>query len=160
MFDPRLVILFGLIFIGLGIFNLVMGRRRILRARAQGESPVWYKQIAILTGIEYLLLSVAFFLSISLSYGWLPSNFNALVIPAYLVILLASGALAAYVVYQGIATSRKARRSREAQTTRETGSVTIEKSPMTAEQQAEQLRKRRERRQKAAAARRRRAGKA
>src|SRR5579883_3041358 len=68
MFDPRLVILFGLIFIGLGIFNLVMGRRRILRARAQGESPVWYKQIAILTGIEYLLLSVAFFLSISLSY--------------------------------------------------------------------------------------------
>lgn len=160
MFDPRLVILFGIIFIGLGIFNIVMGRRRMLQARAQGQTIVWYKQIAILTGIEYILLSVAFLLSISVSYGWFPANLNALIIPTYLVILLTSGVLAAYVVYQGITTSRKARKNREAQASRETGSATIEKAAMTPEQQAEQARKRRERRKKAAEARRRRAGKA
>lgn len=160
MFDPRLVILFSIIFIGLGIFNLVMGRRRMLRERALGQMPVWYKQIAILSGIEYLLLAAAFLLSISISYGWLPANLNSLVLPAYLVILLTSGLLACYVIYQGITTSRKARRSREAPTTRETDSALIEKSPTAVEQQAEQTRKRRDRRQKAAAARRRRAGKA
>jgi len=160
MFDPRLAILFGLILFGVGILNIVRGRRSILRAQTQGQTVIWYKHTNILTGVEYLLLAAAFLLSASISSGVFPPSLNALVIPAYLIILLTSGLLAGYVIYQGVTTSRKARRSREAQASRETGSATIEKSPLTAEQQAEQVRKRRERRQKAAAARRRKAGKA
>lgn len=160
MFDPRLILLFCLVFIGLGIFNIIMGRRRMRQARAQGQAVIWYKQIAILTGIEYILLSAAFLLSVSLSYGWLPPALNSLVIPSYLIILLISAVLAGYVIYQGIVNARKQRSSRPAQTPQRTSSVRVEESLMTPEEHAEHVRKRRERRQKAAVARRRRAGKA
>ena len=158
MLDPRLITLFGIIFIGLGAFNIVMGRRRILQARAQGQTTTWYKQIAILTGIEYILLAGAFLVSISISYHWFPTNFNWLIVPLYIVILLASGALASYVIYQGIVNSRRAKGSRA---TRESQKVVVNIVPaMTAEQRAEHIQKRRERRQKSAVARRRKAGKA
>ncbi|SRR5579885_2600126 len=160
MFDPRLALLFGIILIGVGIFNIVRGRRSMLRAQTQGQMVVWYKHATILTGVEYLLLAAAFLLSASISLNWFPPSLDSLVIPAYLIILLTSGGLAGYVIYQGIVTSRKARRNREKQASRETRTVTIEQAPLTPEQMAEQARKRRERRQKAAAARRRRAGKA
>lgn len=159
--DPRLIALFCIMFIALGIFNVLTGRRRMMQARLQGQSVAWYKQISILTGIEYVLLACAFLLNIGITYHWLPTSLTPFVLPFYLVILLASGLLAGVVIYQGITSSR--RRGGTVQVRQ--GTTTSVKTAkvydtMTPEERTEHLQKRRERRQKAAAARRRRAGKA
>src|SRR5438045_4103108 len=104
--DPRLIALFCVMFIALGIFNILTGRRRLRQAQAQGQRVVWYKHVGILTGIEYVLLACAFLLNISITYGWLPKSLSGVVLPVYLVVLLASGILAGVVIYQGITTSR------------------------------------------------------
>ena len=57
--DPRLLLVFCLLFVGLAVFNLYMGIKRLRQAHAQGEKLRWYKQMSILTGIEYVLLALA-----------------------------------------------------------------------------------------------------
>ncbi len=89
-FDPRLIVLFCLLFIGLGAFSIFTGRRRMLEARAQGQRIVWFKQVGILTGIEYILLAFTFLISISINAGWLPKSWSQFLVPFYIVILLAS----------------------------------------------------------------------
>ncbi len=155
--DPRLIALFCIMFVGLGIFNFVMGRRRMLQARQSSRNIVWYKQINVLVGIEYFLLALAFFMNLALSSHWLPSSMYGIVVPFYLVALIASGVLAGTIIFRGMSKNRKQRVS--TQTTTSNASVAYQ------EEQPEQERtyltqKRRERRQKAAQARRRRAGKA
>ncbi|HEV2656531.1 MAG TPA: hypothetical protein VGU68_04920 [Ktedonobacteraceae bacterium] len=164
-FDPRLIALFCLIFIALGAFSIVTGTRRMQEARAQGQRIVWYKQIGILTGVEYILLAFTFLFSVSISAGWLPKSLGQLLVPLYIIILLASLLLTGLVLFQGFTASRRNRQAapaRRASTPARTGPP-IEERPqpvLSAEERALQTQKRRERRQKAAEARRRRAGKA
>lgn len=163
-FDPRLIAIFCLIFIGLGAFSIVTGTRRIQEARARGQKIVWYKQIGILTGVEYILLAFTFLFSVSISAGWLPKSLGQLLVPLYLVILLASLLLTGLVLFQGFAASRRNRQAapaRRANTPARTSPPVERPQPvLSAEERAIQTQKRRERRQKAAEARRRRAGKA
>jgi membrane protein implicated in regulation of membrane protease activity len=163
-FDPRLIAIFCLIFIVLGVFSIVNGRKRLLEARAQGQKMAWYRHISILTGIEYILLAFTFLTSISINAGWLPKSWTQFLIPFYLIMLVASLALACIVIYQVFRSPRRARPVPQT-ATRNTAQRTekIIEEPgheMTEEERAIHARKRRERRQKAADARRRRAGKA
>src|SRR6266567_4469003 len=64
MSDPRFLAIFSVVFILLGSYNVYLGLKRINQARARGQQIVWYKQINLLTGIEYILLSVVFLLSL------------------------------------------------------------------------------------------------
>lgn len=160
-FDPRLIILFSILFIALGIFNILTGRRRMQQAQAQGSKVRWYKQISILTGIEYVLLALAFLFNISISYRWLPQSLNIVVLPIYLVVLVASGILAGFVIYQGITNSRTRRVARSSASAPAKSAAHVDEDHNhSSQERAELAHKRRERRQKAAAARRRRAGKA
>ncbi len=164
-FDPRLIALFCLLFMILGVFSIVSGRKRLLEARARGQKMAWYRHISILTGIEYILLALTFLTSISINAGWLPKSWAAFLVPFYLIMLVASLALACIVIYQVLRSPRRARpvaqttgRSAAASSTQ--SAVEAPGQEMTEEERALQARKRRERRQKAAEARRRRAGKA
>lgn len=158
-FDPRLIALFCIMFIALGIFNIITGRRRMQQAQTSGSRVRWYKQISILTGIEYVLLALAFLFNISISYHWLPQSLSIIVLPIYLVVLIASGVLAGFVIYQGINNSRARRIARPVASPQAKPTV-YEDENRSPEERADIAQKRRERRQKAAAARRRRAGKA
>jgi hypothetical protein len=164
-FDPRLIAIFCLVFIILGVFSIVNGRKRLLEARAQGQKIAWYRHISILTGIEYILLALTFLTSISINAGWLPRSWTQFLIPFYLIMLVASLALACIVIFQVFRSPRRARPV--PQTAKQSASVSTERvieeepaSEMTEEERTIHARKRRERRQKAADARRRRAGKA
>ncbi|MBV9711350.1 MAG: hypothetical protein JO011_10625 [Ktedonobacteraceae bacterium] len=163
-FDPRLIALFCLLFIVLGVFSIVNGRKRLLEIRAQGQKISWYRHISILTGIEYILLALTFLTSISINAGWLPRSWASFLVPFYLVMLVASLALACIVIYQVFRSPRRARPAASTTTGNATTStqraVEAPAREMTEEERAIHARKRRERRQKAAEARRRRAGKA
>src|SRR5436305_2812174 len=109
MGQPQFIILLCIIFVVLGIFNFITGRRRMQQTYAQGVLPPWYKRLHVLIGIEYGLIGLAFLMNISLSYHWLPASLNSITLPFYLVVLLASGVLAGVVIYQSINAARRRR---------------------------------------------------
>ena len=160
-FDPRLIALFCLLFLGLGAFSIFTGRRRLQEARAQGQRIAWYRQIGILTGIEYILLAFTFLVSASINAGWLPKSLGQFLVPFYLVVLLASLLLAGFVLFQGFSFSRRNRQAQASKNSVAQVSPPVEEPrALSARERTEQIQKRRERRQKAAQARRRRAGRA
>ena len=78
MNDPRLLSLFITIFVLLGGYNVYTGLKRLREARARGQSLTWYKQINLLTGIEYLLLSFVFTISLNIRNNNFPSSLKGL----------------------------------------------------------------------------------
>jgi hypothetical protein len=159
MGQPQFIVLLCIIFVVLGIFNFITGRRRMHQTYTQGILPPWYKRLHVLIGIEYGLIGLAFLMNISINYHWLPASLASSALPFYVVVLLASGLLAGVVIYQSITTARR-RRTQPTQTARTQGTSLDKTRNMTAEERAVHAERLRERRQKAAAARRRRAGKA
>ena len=137
----------------------ITGRRRMQQAQMQGGNVRWYKQLNILTGIEYVLLALAFLFNISISYHWLPQSLSVIVLPIYLIVLIASGVLAGVVIYQGMTNARNRRATRPVASSPAKPAVHVDEN-LSSEERTALAQKRRERRQKAAAARRRRAGKA
>jgi glucan phosphoethanolaminetransferase (alkaline phosphatase superfamily) len=165
----QLIVLFCVMFIALGIYNILIARRRRQREGLQGIHTPWYKQTATLVGIEFVLLAFIFLLNIGISYGILPTSLDSVLVPFVLILMLASGVLAGFVIYQGF-TSMQRRRSLAASGAQmstvdtvhiaNTGSTRTSSGTMTPEERAAYAQKRRDRRQKAAFARRRKAGKA
>src|SRR5256885_9336379 len=100
MNDPRTLTLFTVVFILLGIFNIFSGRRRMREARARGQQVVWYRQINILTGLEFIFLSLIFL--ISLNSNGFPNSVRAIVGIFYLVLLLLSAVLGGFFFPPGI----------------------------------------------------------
>ncbi len=165
MNNTTFLALFSIIFILLGSYNVFSGLRRMREARARGISLTWYKQINILTGIEYILLALVFLLSNSIRNKVLPSALNGIVVPLYLILLLAAAILAGLVIRQGIINARaiRAQSRSSSQTVKSNGTKAVIEQAADEEdpqQRAVYLERRRERRRNAAAARRRRAGKA
>jgi hypothetical protein len=158
MGQPQFIVLLCIIFVVLGIFNFITGRRRMQQTYTQGILPPWYKRLHVLIGIEYGLIGLAFLMNISINYHWLPASLASIALPFYVVVLLASGLLAGVVIYQSITTAR--RRTQPPQMARTQGTSLDKTGKLTAEERALHAERLRERRQKAAAARRRRAGKA
>ncbi|MGZ3621894.1 MAG: hypothetical protein ACXWPS_15390 [Ktedonobacteraceae bacterium] len=164
MNNPMVLTLFSLVFILLGIYNIFSGSKRIREAHARGIILIWYKQIHILTGIEYILLALVFIVSTMVRSKTIPSALTGIVIPFYFVLLIAAAILAGLVIRQGILNARATRaNSSSSSAIKSNGTSTIVKQMEAGEVSVENgtnLDRRRERRRNAAAARRRRAGKA
>ena len=164
MNNPTFLSLFSLVFILLGSYNVFTGSKRIREAHERGVTLMWYKQINILTGVEYILLALVFIVSSSVRSNAIPSALKVIVVPLYFVLLLAAAILAGLVIRQGIINARTIRaQSRSSSTINSNGTSTISErvgDEEDIEQNATNLERRRERRRNAAAARRRRAGKA
>lgn len=159
LLDPRLLALFGVLFLGLGIFNLVLGRKRLMQIRAHGQKVAWYKQMAILTGIEYLMLAVVLLLHLGIMTNFFPNPINGIALLLYIATLIIAALILFAMLYVSIrSSSLRIRAGTSAAAT--TRVAAPEKDTPSSERQAEQAQKRRERRQKAAEARRRRAGRA
>jgi hypothetical protein len=157
MLNPTFLTLFSAVFILLGSYNILSGLRRMREARARGKSLSWYKQINILTGVEYILLALVFLISTASKNGSLPPLLKEIIVPIYLVLLLAAAILAGLVIRQGILNARAIRnQSRASSTTGSNGTSSVAQQV----DNETNLERRRERRRNAAAARRRRAGKA
>ncbi|MDQ6660203.1 MAG: hypothetical protein M3Z24_04470 [Chloroflexota bacterium] len=161
MTDPTFLLLLGGVFIILGLFSISSGIRRLRSAKANGQHLVWYKQVNLLTGIEYILLAMVFMMSLSIRDNVFPGIFKNIIIPFYLLILLSSAVIAGFVIRQSLLNARAARQSTSQPTARNdtTGRETIPDRSAPVDD-AERIQRRRSRRQKAAAARRRHAGKA
>ncbi len=160
MNNPTFLSLFSLVFILLGSYNVFTGSKRIREAHERGVTLIWYKQIYILTGVEYILLALVFIVSTLVRSKAIPPALNGIVVPFYFVLLLAAALLAGLVIRQGIINARTIRaRSRSSSTTKSNGTSSIVEQA-GGEEHTTNLERRRERRRNAAAARRRRAGKA
>lgn len=163
MNDPRILIIFSMVFGLLGLYNIYQGFKRMREAQARGQSLVWYKQINLLTGVEFGLLALVFLTSISIREKILPSSLSRIIAPFYLVVLLITAVMAGLVIRQSISNARRARGQASVQKMQSNGTDDASEridEEMTPEQRAANLQRRRERRRNAAAARRRRAGKA
>jgi hypothetical protein len=162
MNSPGFLAIILVVFLLLGVYNVFTGLRRQREAQLRGQRIRWYRQINILTGIEYLLLSMVFGISLNLRNSAFPAFLRSLVVPFYLVVLAASAILAAFVIRQAISNARQISKSSSSPTLRNSAPAIRqdEDSNVTPEQRAANVQHRRERRQKAAAARRRRSGKA
>jgi len=160
MNDPRVLAIFSVVFVLLGIYNVYIGLKRINQARVRGQQMVWYKQINLLTGIEYNLLSLVFLLSIGIRSGLIPSSMSVITTPFYIVVLLVTAVMAFMVMRQAFANSRRPQARITSQSNGAGGPASTGDNQVTQEQRAAYQQRRRERRRNAAAARRRRAGKA
>ena len=159
--DPRLIAVFCGIFIIMGAFYAYAGYRQLQKDRAQGLKAIWYKQIRILTGTEYILIALVFLLNLGIVNKWFPASLTPILSPVYTVALIAAAILAGIVIYQSLRNPPR----RAAPATAQPKAQELEEKEgktdaMTPQQKAEYMRKRRERRQRAAEARRKRAGKA
>ena len=155
MSDPRVLTVICLVFVALGIYNIYRGDKQIRSARQAGVAVRWYKQITLLTGIEYLLLSIVFLLSAASRQVALTPGLQTIVPLLYLLLLVSAGIIAVIVIYQGIKNARVQRPP-----VGSTSAAIQASQTTTSPSQEEDAQHRRERRKKAAAARRRRSGKA
>ncbi|MGH2480685.1 MAG: hypothetical protein ACRDHW_13605 [Ktedonobacteraceae bacterium] len=166
MNDPRVLAVISLVFTLLGLYSISNGWRRLRAARLAGSSIRWYKQINILTGIEYLLLTCVFILSLANQPGTPTSGLHVFIVPLYFLLLLISAVIAAIVIRQGLLNARASRATaRNMAPGKETRPApeleAVDTPPASARESGEeQAQRQRERRKKAAAARRRRGGRA
>ena len=159
--NPTFLTIVMVIFLLLGVYNVFSGLRRIRTARDHGQHIRWYRQIHLLTGFEYLLLSLVFMMSLNLHNSLFPDFLKPIVVPFYLIVLLLSAVIAGFVIRQAIL---NARLSRQNPSVKANNSMAVlaqrQADSADEERRTNTLQHRRERRQKAAAARRRRTGKA
>ena len=106
MNNPMVLTLFSLVFILLGMYNVFSGSKRIREAYTRGTTLIWYKQINILTGVEYILLALVFIVSTMVRSKAIPPALTGVVIPFYFVLLIAAAVLAGLVIRQGIINAR------------------------------------------------------
>ncbi len=145
----------GTLFLGLGSFTIFFARKRQQQARAQGQPTTWYKDLALLTGLEYALLGVIVFLNMAKSLSLVPAQFQSPFTVLFTGTLLVTLFLLLAVVFLMLKQPRQTR-----QTPQEVSIVEADTDTQSAEERAAEAQRKRERRQKAAAARRRRAGRA
>jgi hypothetical protein len=150
---PWLFPLIGVLFLSLGFFTVILARKRLRQTRALGQPAIWYKDLTLLTGLEYTLLGINVFLD--LSRNWIPAQFQLIFTLFFMSILLVTVIILLAVVFLLIKQPRQTRQvSRPVPTTE---ADTDTRSPA---ERAVEVQRKRERRQKAAAARRRHSGRA
>lgn len=164
MTDPRIISIASTIFALLGAYSLYTGVRRMRDARRAGQPIRWYRQTNLLTGIEYLLLTFVFLLSLASQQGYLAPGLRGLLAPLYFLLLIPAAIIAGLVIRQSILATRKNSANRQAALkaarTALAPTVSTNSRVLPKREQEEHAQRQRERRKKAAAARRRRAGKA
>ena len=164
MNDPRVLSVFSVVFALLGAYNVSVGRRRKREAEVRGQHIIWYKQINLLLGTEFLLLALVFLITTGLNTGFIGKNLAGVAALFYVGLLLATVVVAVLVVRQNISNARQLRAKGATQAVKSIGvSKAVKETTqddLTPEERAAEMQRRRERRRNAAAARRRRAGKA
>ncbi len=160
MTNPTVLTIFSVVFILLGIYNIFVGLKRTREAWERGYQIVWYKQINLLTGIEYILLALVFLMSLSIRNGLIPRGLSVITTPFYVVVLGITAVMAFMVMRQAFINSRRPRAQTPSQSEGSGQTVDTSANGLSPEQRAAQKERQRERRRNAAAARRRRAGKA
>jgi hypothetical protein len=150
---PWLLPFVGVLFLSLGIFTVVLARKRLRQARAQGQPAIWYKDLTLLTGLEYTLLGINVFLN--LSKDWIPAQFQSIFAFFFAGILLTTAILLLAVVFLLIKRPRQT-----SQATLPVSTIEADTDTRSPKERAAEVQRKRERRQKAAAARRRHAGRA
>ncbi|GCE02866.1 hypothetical protein [Dictyobacter aurantiacus] len=158
--DPRFTAIISILFIAMGLYNIYVGQKRMRAMRSRGDKVAWYKQVGILTGIEYSLLGVVLLLNLGISTSLFPDSMAAIVVPLYTIVLVLAAAVLLLILLQTLAATRRRARRTSTPTARTTVSEGTEPQERPADQRATQIRHRRERRKKAAAARRRQSGRA
>jgi len=156
--DARLMTVFSIVFVALGIFNLVVGRNRMVQMKASGQTLPWYRQMPILTGIEYVLLGVVLLLNLGINNGFFPAALAGLIAPLYTFVLIVAAVVLAVMLFQALQSRRTQTVAQTPMTTIDTQTKEPEHDGLSAEQKAASAQKRRDRRQKAASARRRQSG--
>src|SRR5215471_1647780 len=106
MNNPTFLTIFSLIFILLGIYNVFSGSKLIRAAHERGVTLIWYKQIKILIGIEYILLALVFIVSTLIRSKAIPPSLNELVVVFYFVVLIAAALCAGLVIRQAVLNGR------------------------------------------------------
>jgi uncharacterized membrane protein HdeD (DUF308 family) len=106
-FDSRLTTVFSIVFVALGIFNLAVGYNRMLQMKAGGQTLPWYRQIPILTGIEYILLGIVLFLNLGMSNGLFPGTLAKLASLFYTVLLILAAVVLAAMLLQALLSRRQ-----------------------------------------------------
>jgi hypothetical protein len=161
MTDPRIISIASTIFALLGAYNMYLGIRRMRDARRIGLRVRWYTQTSLLTGIEYILLTFVFLLSMASQQGLLAPGLRGLLAVVYFALLIPAAVIAGLVIRQTILSARKSRQAGlSAARSTQTLPSTATPHALSRHDQQEQAQRQRQRRKKAAAARRRRAGKA
>jgi hypothetical protein len=150
---PWLFPFVGVLFLSLGIFTVVLARKRLRQARALGQPAVWYKDLTLLTGLEYILLGINVFLNVS--RNWIPAQFQSIFAFFFAGTLVVTVILLLAVLFLLIRRPRQTLQATQAASTVEADIDT--RSP---KERAAEAQRKRERRQKAAAARRRHTGRA
>src|SRR5437879_4101055 len=101
--DPRFTAIISVLFIAMGLYNLYVGQKRMQLLRSRGNQAVWYKQVGILTGIEYSLLGVVLLLNLGISTGFFPESMAAIVVPLYTIVLVLAAAVLLLILLQALA---------------------------------------------------------
>jgi hypothetical protein len=153
--DTRLLAIIGVLFLAIGFFSTVVARKRLQVARALGQPAIWYKNLGLLTGIEYMLFGLLVFLRLPITNSWFPGQFTSLLSIVWTGILLLAIIFLVAVLFTWVRQPRQTSQIAQAVSTTETIDTQSSK-----ERSAEETQRKRERRQKAAAARRRHAGRA
>jgi type IV secretory pathway VirB6-like protein len=158
--DARFTALLSVLFIAVGLFNLYIGRKRMLALRTRGYAVTWHKQTSILTGFEYVLLGIVLVLNSGISSGFFSNEQALFVIPLYTGALILAAVILLYLLYLRITSHRaqnaRAARQEVAQEQISSGQKSVHPTP---QERAAQTQRRRDRRKNAASARRRQAGK-
>lgn len=164
MTDPRIISIACTIFALLGAYSLYTGIRRMRDARRAGQPMRWYQQTTLLTGIEYILLTFVFLLSLASQQGYLTPGLRSFLAPVYFLLIIPAAIIAGLVIRQTILSARKNNAARRAALNgarpAQAPTPSTKQRTLSKREQEEHAQRQRERRKKAAAARRRRAGKA
>ena len=163
MTDPRLLSIVSVIFTLMAAYSLYAGSKQMRVARLAGRPIRWYRQLSLLTGIEYALLTFVFLLRLATMQGTLAPALNWLIGPLYFVLLIAAAVIAGLVIRRIILNTREMRASRQSAAAPSLSALQAQDSPaqvLSRKQQEERAQRQRDRRKKAAAERRRRAGRA
>lgn len=167
MTDPRFLSIISFIFALLAAYSLYTGARQVRDARRVGHPLRWYKNLSLLTGIEYGLLTFVFILRTATAQNEIAPSMQFLVGPLYLILLIPAAIVAGFVIRRVILNMRAAGQANRVPSQTSTASATVAQTSTNAERQnlskqekEEQSQRQRERRKKAAAARRRQSGKA
>lgn len=157
MSEPLLLAVISFIFALMTAYSLYTGIRQVQAARRIGQRLRWYKQLSLLTGLEYGLLTLVFLLRTATAQGAIASGMQYLVGPLYLILLIPAAIIAGLVIHRVLLNIRTNRAASTPSTpTEEAQSERVH----TKQEKEKQTRRQRQRRKKAAQARRRQAGKA
>ena len=108
MTDPRILSIISFIFALMTAYSLYTGVRQMRDARRAGQPVRWHKNLSVLTGVEYGLLTFVFLLRTATAQGSIAPNMQSIVGPLYLLLLIPAALVAGLVIRRTLLNMRAA----------------------------------------------------